>query len=127
LIAGQTLDVYSKEEIPTPQKLNYINAHKTGDLICAAVIAGAVLGGATETQVNVMREYGENFGFAFQLRDDISDRAAQKKSGAKTYIDLFGLEKSATALGERIKNALSALDKLDKDTSFFRELALGLK
>ncbi len=45
--------------------------HKTGSLFRAALESGAILGGGTETQVQALREYGDDLGIAFQIVDDL--------------------------------------------------------
>ena len=48
--------------------LEYIHAHKTGALLEAAVVAGAVLGGAAERDVECLARYAQAIGLAFQAR-----------------------------------------------------------
>ncbi len=46
---------------------------KTATLFCTAAESGAVLSGATEEQVQALRDYGYNIGMAFQIVDDLLD------------------------------------------------------
>lgn len=50
-----------------------MQARKTGALIRSAVECGALLANATDEQHEQLRQYGENLGKAFQLRDDVLD------------------------------------------------------
>ncbi|MCG7422911.1 polyprenyl synthetase family protein [Micrococcus porci] len=57
---------------------------KTGSLIAAAGVLGAYLGGADETAVQVMADYGEKVGLAFQLADDLIDLTSSAEELGKT-------------------------------------------
>ena len=47
--------------------LQYIHEHKTAALLEASVVCGALLGGASDTEVGRLREYARNIGLAFQV------------------------------------------------------------
>lgn len=85
--------------------LQYIHAHKTGALLEAAVVSGAVLGGASEADVQRLGRYAQDIGLAFQVVDDILDVTATTEQLGKTagkdlavnkatYPSLLGLEES---------------------------------
>lgn len=57
---------------------------KTGSLIAASGVLGALLGGADESAVAVMGEYGEKVGLAFQLADDLLDLTSTAETLGKT-------------------------------------------
>lgn len=70
LVAGQVVDLEMEGNGGKGaglQTLEYIHAHKTGALLEAAVIAGAVLGGAAEADVQKLGRYAQNIGLAFQV------------------------------------------------------------
>jgi len=46
---------------------------KTGELLAACCQSGAILAGATSEELALMRDYGLNIGFAYQITDDILD------------------------------------------------------
>jgi farnesyl diphosphate synthase len=97
-----------------------MQAMKTGALIDAAVLMGALIGGATEEQILQLGEYGRKAGAAFQLADDILDvtatpdqlgKATGKDAGAgkQTLVGVMGLEAAQRHLGDLIHDALTAL------------------
>lgn len=73
MIGGQVADlVTNPSELDLPM-LDYISIHKTGQLIKASAVAGALVAGASaEKRVHLMH-YGENLGLAFQSVDDLLD------------------------------------------------------
>ena len=48
-------------------------SHKTAALIAACCKGGAIVGGATESEIEMLYTYGLNLGIAFQIVDDILD------------------------------------------------------
>ncbi len=59
-------------------------ADKTGVLIATAARYGAMFGGCDAATVEVMREYGERLGMAFQLADDLIDIGSAADETGKT-------------------------------------------
>lgn len=73
MIGGQVADLTitgSQLNIP---KMDYISSHKTGKLIKASVVSGAIAAGASKEAVAKMLKYGECIGLAFQMIDDVLD------------------------------------------------------
>lgn len=123
MIGGQTLDLVP-EDSHAGRRLTYIYQHKTADLISASLMAGALMGGADERQVEALGKYGDNFGLCFQLTDDILDAEEKGDKNKSTYIKLYGLANAKITLSDRISAAVQGLNALDVDTDFLRALAL---
>lgn len=71
LVAGQVVDLEMEGNGGKGaglELLEYIHAHKTGALLEAAVVAGAVLGGAGEPDVQRLSRYAQKIGLSFQAR-----------------------------------------------------------
>lgn len=73
MVAGQTLDVKLEGKEPSMESVRYIHLHKTADLLTAPVVAGLMLAGASEEQLEAARAYGRGLGLAFQIVDDLLD------------------------------------------------------
>ncbi|MEG1433002.1 polyprenyl synthetase family protein [Eubacterium sp.] len=135
MIGGQTGDILCEEDGEvTEEKLAYIHAHKTGALIKASVLCGAVIAGAKQSELAALEDYADAIGLAFQIVDDILDVTGTEESLGKpigsdeknhktTFVSLYGLASSEVKVGELEVRALKALDCLDHDTTFLRELA----
>ena len=117
---GLVADIEAEGKRVTPEQLEYIHRSKTAALIRAAVVAGALCGGAGEADVERLGRFGENIGWAFQVVDDILDveetSAALGKTAGKdqaqnkaTYPALFGLERSHEFAAQLASTALGAL------------------
>ena len=73
LVGGQVVDLECEGKDVDLETLEYIHLHKTGALLKACVITGALIGGADEEQLNSLRTYARGIGLAFQIVDDIED------------------------------------------------------
>eukprot|EP00850_Spirogloea_muscicola_P016471 SM000133S26837 [mRNA] locus=s133:388716:390283:- [translate_table: standard] len=126
LVAGQIVDIASENDPNVDlAKLEYIHRHKTAALLEVAVVAGAVLGGASEEEIDRLRLYAQCIGLGFQVVDDILDvtKSSQElgKTAGKdaavnkaTYPKLLGLEESqklADGLIAKAKAQLSIFDQ----------------
>lgn len=134
LCAGQMIDLQYEGKNASSKTLEYIHEHKTAKLFTASVRCGALLGSATEKQLQNLTHYGEYTGLAFQIVDDILDvlgdekklgkkSGQDEKKGKNTYPKLYGIEASKKK-AEALKNkALSALRGFDKKAEPLRGIA----
>ena len=121
LVGGQVVDLECEGKEVDLETLEYIHLHKTGALLKACVITGALIGGADEEQLNSLRTYARGIGLAFQIVDDILDVTASsavlgKPAGKDliadktTYPKLLGLEESRERAKTLIQEAKTSLD-----------------
>ncbi|RII22208.1 Heptaprenyl diphosphate synthase component 2 [Streptomyces sp. YIM 130001] len=85
LVTGQILETAGPRDgrDPIDHYLDVIGG-KTGSLIAVAGRFGAMMSGADETVVDVLTQYGERLGVAFQLADDVLDIASDSRESGKT-------------------------------------------
>ena len=124
MVGGQALDLAAVTperdgRLPPPfdaDGLRTMHAKKTGALIRASAVSGAVMGGGSDRAVAAIDECAANLGLAFQIVDDILDvegassdlgKTAGKDaaSGKPTYPALFGLDASRRMARECIDRA----------------------
>jgi geranylgeranyl diphosphate synthase type II len=129
LVGGQVVDLESEGDTSVGlETLEWIHAHKTAALLEAAVVSGAVIGGATDEQVEKLRTYAKKIGLAFQVVDDILDVTQTSEQLGKTagkdeavdkstYPSLLGLEKSREIADGLIREAKAELDDFDLELS----------
>ena len=136
MICGQTLDVLKDGQPLDADEIAFIYDNKTCALIEAAVLCGAVLGGAEEKDLADLSRMSVSIGRAFQIMDDILDIVADEKvlgkpvgSDAKnkksTYAAIHGVEESRKKVREYTDRALFTADGL-RDGEFLRELIKSL-
>ncbi len=131
---GQALDLQATGQITSFEQLKAIHNKKTGALINAALICGALAGNAGEQALASMRRFGDAIGLAFQIRDDILDIEGNTEELGKpqgsdsaldksTYPSLIGLEASKQACEDLYQQALDALGQLDGDKTYLQTIA----
>jgi geranylgeranyl diphosphate synthase type II len=127
MVGGQAIDLRAAGGGAAPLDANGLrdmHARKTGALIRAAAMAGAVMAGADAMLCTAIDEYASQVGLAFQIVDDILDvegvsadlgKTAGKDAaaGKPTYPALYGLETSRRLATECIDSALAALQRAD--------------
>jgi geranylgeranyl diphosphate synthase, type II len=134
MVGGQVADVEAEGKPATAAGLEYIHRSKTAALIRASIVAGAIAGGAENEDVERLRRFGDNIGWAFQVVDDLLDveesSAALGKTAGKdqaqkkaTYPALYGIEKSRAIAADLEAKALAELDCYGDRASRLRQLA----
>lgn len=76
MAGGQALDLEAETVKPDEAGIIRLQAMKTGALIRYACEAGAMVGGASEGNRQLLAEFGSAIGLAFQLADDLLDLTA---------------------------------------------------
>lgn len=134
MVGGQVVDMESQGQDVTTETLQYIHGHKTGALLTVSVVAGAILAGATEEQLDALRAYGAHSGLAFQIADDILDVTGDQDKIGKpvgsdeerdkaTYPKLYGLEESRRRAHSEVELALKSLELFDESAEPLRAIA----
>ncbi|MGL6105388.1 polyprenyl synthetase family protein [Romboutsia sp.] len=134
MIGGQVVDVQSENKEISKEKLDYIHNNKTAAIIIGCMRAGAIIGDATEIELESITKYAKNIGLSFQIVDDILDIIGDeaklgKKVGSdienhkSTYPSLLGLEKSKEIAYELIDEAKKSIKLINKDIRFLNGLA----
>lgn len=134
MVGGQVVDIKGEGKNLSPEMLNYIHNHKTGALIKAALRGGALIGGASDKELELITHYGEFLGLAFQITDDILDEVGHEEQLGKavgadqiqskqTYPRLYGLDKSKELAEECVKECLAVLEEFSEKAWVLRALA----
>lgn len=134
MVGGQVVDIESEGKGITPDELRFIHAHKTGALLTASVMAGAMLCGADAVQQSALKAYGKSIGLAFQIADDILDLVGDQEKIGKpvgsdlkqdkaTYPKLFGLDESRAMARTEMVNAIDSLSGLGESAEPLRAIA----
>jgi geranylgeranyl pyrophosphate synthase len=128
MVGGQAIDLQAAGQAPghaamlDADGLRAMHARKTGALIRASAVSGAIMAGAADDVVEAMDRYAAEIGLAFQIVDDIldveGDPAALGKTAGKdaaaakpTYPALYGVEQSRVLATECLQRAHRSLDE----------------
>ena len=137
MIGGQTVDVELTGKPVPEEKLDFIYRLKTGALLEASMMIGAVLAGADNCAVQKAGEVALKVGLAFQIQDDILDLTgtteelgqpvlSDEKNQKTTYVTLYGLEKAAQKVKELSVEAVSVMHEISGENAFLEELIYSL-
>lgn len=122
MVGGQVLDILSEKRQCTEQEVLDIQTRKTGALINAACVLGAIAGGAGEKQIKAAAGFAGCLGLAFQIRDDMLDvigdagelgKATGHDADKNTFVRLYGLSKCEELVGKYTEKAIEQLSVFD--------------
>lgn len=127
MIGGQVIDINGKDENMNKDKLIKMYKCKTAGLFQAAIVSAGIKAGASDSDINSLRDFSYNLGLAYQIQDDILDAKEDKEINKLTYLSYYDKEKALDDMNEFTDNAIKSLDKLEnKDVDFLKELTLRL-
>lgn len=138
MIGGQVMDIENENNAEMDAGLlASIDRLKTGALIEAAMMAGAVLAGAGEKETEVLEQAAGKVGAAFQIQDDILDVTStleelgkpvgsDEKNQKTTYVSLYGLKEARRLVGQYTEDALKCLGTLPVKSEFLNALLVYL-
>lgn len=125
MIGGQVVDILSDEKVIDIDTLKYMYKHKTSSLIIASILAGGILGGATDEEIDSLRQYGEAIGMMFQIRDDMLDIDSDECK--ITYLNFYSIEEAKEELIKLGDIAINALKSFDNEkVDFFKNFVYYL-
>lgn len=133
MVGGQTVDVSKTGQSLTDEELEFIYSLKTGALLEASLMIGAVLAGASDDKVEKIGQVANKVGLAFQIKDDILDETSTSEVLGKpvhsdldnnktTYVTLHGIEDATKKVNELTSEASNLLDELELSGDFLEEL-----
>jgi geranylgeranyl diphosphate synthase, type II len=134
LVGGQVVDIESEGKQISLETLQYIHEHKTGALLEISVVSGALLGGASSPQVELLSSYAHKVGLAFQIIDDVLDITATDEQLGKTagkdlaqakatYPSFWGVEASQAKAQQLIAEAKAILKPFGEKAVILEHLA----
>ena len=133
MLGGQVVDVESEGQPLEREKLDFIYDLKTGALIEASMLIGAVLAGASEKEQQVILQVAKDVGLAFQFQDDILDVTSDmetlgkpigsdEKNHKTTYVTIRGLAQAQKDVEKISERALEGVASLSEENVFLNEL-----
>ena len=135
MVGGQARDLAADGRRVSLDELETTHLLKTGALIRASVLLGALGGGnATPGQLEALSGYGGDIGLAFQIRDDILDEVADtatlgkpqgsdREGGKATYVALLGFDSARARAADLAASATKALAEFGAEADPLRYLA----
>lgn len=134
MVGGQQLDLEAEGRTVEIDELSELHRKKTGALIRAAVVMGAVPGELSKRDLISLHAFANDIGLAFQIHDDVLDatvsteqlgkpQGSDERQGKSTFVGLLGLDAARAEAERGINSALSLLDHFDGRADSLRGLA----
>ena len=134
MVEGQVLDLESDtNKNVTVAKLKKLHLLKTGALISASAVAGAIVAGAKNDEIKNLKKFSDSIGLAFQIKDDLIDDneagktgksgGSDRKNNKSTYLTVLGKKKSLSLIEDLTKKSNYYLDRIDRNTTILKNLA----
>ena len=116
MIGGQMIDIQSENKKIDLETLKYIHSHKTGKLIKLPIEIACIIANLEKNKREVLEEYADLIGIAFQVKDDILDVEGTFEDLGKpvgsdvdlhkaTYPSILGMEESKKILNDTVEKA----------------------
>ena len=116
MIGGQMIDIESENKKIDLETLKYIHSHKTGKLIKLPIEIACIIANVEKDKREILEEYANLIGLAFQVKDDILDVEGTFEELGKpvgsdvdlhkaTYPSILGMEESKKILNDTVEKA----------------------
>lgn len=137
MLGGQGVDVELTGRSLDETQLDFIYRHKTGALLEAPMMIGAILAGASEEAVDKMERIAAKIGMAFQIRDDILDIISTTNELGKpvhsddrnqknTYVALYGMKQAENEVERLSSEAVLEIEEVFGKDHFLNQLVESL-
>jgi geranylgeranyl pyrophosphate synthase len=134
MVAGQAYDLAAEAREVSGDELERIHRLKTGALIVASTRSGAIIAGAKDAELEALTRYSVALGLLFQITDDLLDVTAtaedlgktpgkDARSRKATYPALYGLDATRERAQAAYREALHALDEIERPMPLLRAIA----
>ena len=123
MCGGQMSDM--EQSVTDFDSLTRMHRGKTGALLKASVVTGAILGGADEEVITLLEEYADLIGLIFQIKDDVLDVESDEATLGKpvhsdlknqkiTFVSEYGLDRCRELMAEYEETALAKLSRVEE-------------
>lgn len=137
MIGGQVIDMEACDTAVSRERLDLMYHLKTGALVEASMMIGAVLAGAKHEEILKIEQIAGDIGLAFQIRDDILDIVStqevlgkpihsDEKNDKNTYVTIMGLESAEEEVRRVSQQAVNSYLELPYRNEFLHELIIKL-
>jgi geranylgeranyl pyrophosphate synthase len=135
MVTGQAIDLAATGQALQLEQLKTMHGYKTGALIEASVLMGAIAtGAAKQQQLDALKQFASAIGLAFQIQDDILDvessteqlgkqQGSDATNNKSTYTSILGLEQAREQAAELYQQSMSSLELFAERAEPLRQLA----
>ena len=142
LVGGQMDDIATEKgfgfsQTATPRELmEMIHRRKTAAMIDASLRLGGIIAGAPSEHVELLGEFGRNFGLAFQITDDLLDYLGDEEFVGKrlhkdaikrklSYPTLLGIDESKKEAETTVVKACESIERIPSENRLAKETLIA--
>ncbi len=138
MVGGQCADICAEHKSSaTEEELIFIHENKTAAMLESSMMIGALLAGASASELEDIEQAARKIGVAFQIQDDVLDVTgdeaelgkpigSDEKNEKTTYVSLHGIEASKEEVKRLSDEAAELLSKTEKSKEFLIPLVLWM-
>lgn len=126
MIGGQVIDIDYPKNALTKEITENMYKLKTGALIRASAVVGAIIAGANEDDISKISEFSENIGLAYQYKDDLIDRENDTKKDEINILNYYDEEAIKKKIQSLTDKGYEAIRDLRKEKNYLRDFAVKL-
>lgn len=132
LAFGQALDLHAQTDEVDITQLEVMQKQKTASLFVAATEIGALVAGAKNEQLELVKQFGLHMGRAFQILDDLLDATGEVESvgkdvgqdaGKPTFASLLGVKEAEQIAQQEVETAMQAVTFTGDNITAFASIA----
>ncbi len=125
---GQSASLGYEAEVKAPEHLAFLHGKRTGELMKAAVLAGAMVAGLTKGYRKSLSTFGDRLGLALSLAEDLATDPARAEDMARprsrpSIVELIGERATRAWMSRAVGEALAAIEPLDERSDALRSIA----
>lgn len=125
MAGGQAIDLLYHESRYTEDILQSMYKLKTGELIKASILSGAILGGASAEQYQKLLEFAYSLGLVYQLQDDVLDADKDREIGKITLLSYLK-DEPEEYIEKKTVEAIENLKSLELNSGKLENFVIGL-
>lgn len=133
MVGGQIVDILSEGKSISYDELKYMHEKKTGALIKASIVSGAVASGAPDSDIRLLCDYGSKLGMTFQIKDDILDVTSSTETLGKpaksdiennktNFVSVFGIDKCSDMCSKLSGECMKDLNDLSGNAEHMKQI-----
>lgn len=125
MAGGQAIDLLYDESRYTEDILQSMYKLKTGELIKASILSGAIIGGASAEQYQKLLEFAYSLGLVYQLQDDVLDADKDREIGKTTLLSYLK-DEPEEYIEKKTVEAIENLKSLELNSGKLEDFVMGL-
>ena len=128
VVGSQSVSLGYEGEIKAAEHLAFLFAKRTGGLMRASILAGALAAGVTDEQRRALSTFGDRLGLAYSLAEDLAVDSASgeepnRARSQPSVVELIGARATREWIERAVGEAVAAIQSFDERCEALRAIA----